>query len=120
MPPIENSGNKEHKHRIQQIKVNFLRLKLSLTAPDVLNNTEDGTDHNQRADTVEDEDVGLPWYKEGFAASCRAESDATVEESCGDDEEAKDDELNEETGDEDGVCAVFGCFGFGSGDHATA
>lgn len=106
--PIKDDRNKEHEHRVQEIEVDLIGLQLPLTSTNVLNGTEDRANHDQRTDDVKDDKVGLPWDIDAFAARSGTGGDAVVEYGSDDDEEAEDNDLNEETGDENGLGCVCG------------
>lgn len=67
----------------------------------ILDDSEDGSDHDQRTGAVQVVQMQLPWHGHGERSGGRHLAHADVEDARHDDKEAKDDDLDAETSHDD-------------------
>ena len=91
---IKQNHRQKHQRRIKDIQENLIGQQVSILTHNILDNTKHGTNHDQQADTVKDEEETLPWDFELFGSQGGHGADAVVEDSSDDDEESEEEDLN--------------------------
>jgi len=103
-PHIENGDHREHRHGIEDVHRPLMPQRISRLAHGVFDDAEDGPHHDEAADPVEHDKAlvpARPFLAERFQ---RGEPvHPHVEDHGGDEEEAERDDLDEETGEHDGL-----------------
>ena len=109
MESIEPDTDNKHQSRIKQVDVDFIDHENTVVAHDVLDDAEDGPDHNESAGYIEHDEKLLPRQVQLEACSSGLTVDSTVENDDGDDEDAKEDELDPETNNDNHLSLVAVC-----------
>lgn len=101
VPNDENSHGKCHENGIKNVQVDFMRNEMAVVALQILDNAENAPHKDDGARDVEYDQITSPRYLSSAGDSSGVLDQSDVEKNGGDDEEAKDEDLNEETGNDD-------------------
>lgn len=104
-----DSHDAEHQDRVKDVECPLVLQRVAVRSHDVLDDPEDGPDHDERADEVQHHQEALPGkLRRGRArvAAVAGRDDALgavaqVEDDRGDPEQAEPDDLDDEAGDDD-------------------
>lgn len=94
---IEQHHSEEHQHGIKDIQEYLMIQQIPILAHNVLNDSEDGTDHDQEAGAVENVEVALPWDSELLGTQGGHGAQAVVEDPSDEDKEAEEEDLDSQT-----------------------
>jgi len=117
--PSEQDHGGQHQTSIEHVQEPFVRDEVSVVALAVLDQAEDRSDQNERTTAVESVEMFLPRVVADHAAAGGYLVHAHVESDADDDEEAKEQNLDDQTADGD-VFAVLECFDCTRRHDATA
>ena len=101
VPDGEDSHDYGHQESIHNVDEDFVRYQIAIVTLEILHDSEDGPDQDQRARYVEDVEMSLPGDGSLSLTGMRSLDHPGVEQECCDHEEAKNCNLDEETGDDD-------------------
>lgn len=98
-PEPKGHHDEEHERGVKDVQGPLVTERVPVAAEDVLDKTEDGTDHDARADSVEHPQARLPGRVARQRRLGRVLCEARMEDDGGDPEDCKQDNLDDETGD---------------------
>jgi hypothetical protein len=101
MEEVEDVRHEDHHGRVENVDEYLVRLYVAVAALGVLNDAEDGPDHDEDARSVEDPDEGLPGLGEPQADGRGLRVDAPVEYYNGDHKEGEEEDLDAKTPQDD-------------------
>lgn len=101
--PRKEHNNNKHEQRVKDVERPLVLQQVPIIAHGVLNDAEDGTDHDECADSVEHLEHDAPVVAVGAGRARVVPVDAQVEDGRDDDEEAEDDDLHEEAAEDDAL-----------------
>lgn len=110
VPDVEEDHAGEHEDGVEDVEESLVAEDVAVVSLDVLDDTEDGSDHDEDGDGVEDVEEAGPGDLGGHGGGGRDGGDTVVEDGGDDDEEAEEEELDDETADDD-VAAHFAVVG---------
>ena len=91
---IKQHHGRKHQDRIKDIQKHLMIQQIPICAHDVLDDTEDGSDHDQEAGAVEHVEVALPRDGELLGAQGGNGTEAVIEDPGDGDEEAEEEDLD--------------------------
>lgn len=94
MEDIEDDHSQKHQCGVEDIQVHLGLQKRPIVALNILGDTEDGSDHNERAGDIEDQEVPLPRDWDTYGLDRWVFGDPHVEDTCDNYEEAEEDHLD--------------------------
>lgn len=106
MEVVECKGSKQHQQCVKDVKVNFLCLELPIFPHDILDDTEDGTNQNEEACSIQNLQKSSPRCGDCQALRCGITLDAIVEQARDKHEETKEGNLYGQSHNDDCLSLV--------------
>jgi hypothetical protein len=117
---IKQHHRQKHQHCIKNIQENFMVQQIPILTHNILNDSEDGSDHDHEAGAVEDIEVALPRDGELLGTQGRHGAEAIVEYSGDKDKETEKENLDPETAGDDVLAEFDTVVAGGFGEHPSS
>lgn len=118
--PEQDGGHGEHEQAVEHEQVDLVAHQHAVVAHAELDHAEDGADKDQHAAGVQGVYQPPPGSRDGKGARRRVLGDAGVEDDGGDHEEAKEEDLDAEAAQDDGLAELLRVARLGLGHEAAA
>ncbi|RDW75653.1 hypothetical protein BP5796_06474 [Coleophoma crateriformis] len=116
---IEEQHRQEHQSRIKDVDIHLIAQQWPVLAHHVLDDTKDGTDHDEERGDVEDEEMPLPVDMGAESALGGIGVHAVMENGRDHDEESEEEELDTQSSRDDILSQVHLGLLLGLGEDAT-